>query len=173
MKVGDVVVATKRLTVWPHGESSNIINLSTHSSEEHNVLYIEKGELLECSAFMKSRYGEQVPVLINVTSHNNFRAQSLQGFELATAHNLDTRQRNAQVLRKNITTVEAEILSLQEKLALATEELHKKREKLESLERFASDDEELAYTLSEVLKVGADEKAILELLKKRTSTDRL
>lgn len=167
LKVGDTVRVTRSLNVaaGPYG--------NVYYSSGKRVTTLPAGTLLECIRFGVGRFHDKhTPLLCVCNSDTRITANALNGFELASDAS-NKRQTNSRRLASKIATNEANLQRLQDEISRLSQVIESDKARLSSLERFASDDEELAFTLAEVIRAGADEKAILELLKARTSTDRL
>tara|TARA_Y100000034_G_scaffold127654_1_gene180822 strand:+ start:26605 stop:27156 length:552 start_codon:yes stop_codon:yes gene_type:complete len=86
---------------------------------------------------------------------------------------LSARQRKAKALERELEQGRKEIKSLRQKADDLEVSISEIETKIKALNEFESDEAELAYTLAEMFRAGGDEEKILELLLKRSKTDKL
>lgn len=149
-------------------------------------IVIPKGTVFRCNAVDPDSYwGIEMTVETSDPNVAERRFQKGLKFSFHTGSGLepflgtnpqDTRNRRSEKADK--LEKEKERLVLEHKRALEVlEPLSKKiseiADRIGKLRMYETDEEELAATFSQIIKTGGDEKAILEILKARPTTDKL
>lgn len=182
MRAGDVVVCNIYiLTRDPHEDDYRVDG--NHCSHRGGT-GLTAGALLEChSVTPRVRhhyYGTPGGSTFYVLNTDGTRSEKQVVFtihgslKLHDRSNMNSdRMRKAATLKRENTQNETKLKTLETEVYNLKKSIAANADRIQKLEMFKDDNEELAHTLAEIMKTGGDTDKIQEILKNRVTTDRL